>query len=226
MRRVSHEVKDDGTPDLHTRYAARVIVPTTGPVTTGVFVATGAFDCGKTTTLEWLREHHGARIHAEAHRSVLARLGERTAGHPPGQAFAQILDPEHLCPMCRPWAFAQLVLDEQRNIELCAQPGDLLERGFVDPIEMLLRRTDAPDDAPRPAWQPIASYLRVLSFDVMPQLQRARWGATAAQRTEHARAINLRLDHMYRAAGCEVVHIEAGSVEARAAQVLACMRGA
>jgi hypothetical protein len=114
---------------------------------TAVFVATGAFDCGKTTTLEWLREHHGVRIHAEAHRSALAKLGERTAGHPPGQPFSPINDPEHSCPMCRPWAFARLVLDEQRNIELAAQPGDLLERGFLDPIEMLLRRTDAPDDA-------------------------------------------------------------------------------
>jgi predicted ATPase len=200
---------------LRTRYAGCVI---------GVFVATGAFDCGKTTTLEWLRQHHGVRIHAEAHLSVLAQLGERTAGHPPGRSFSQITDPDHFCPMCRPREFAQLVLDEQRNIELAAQPGDLLERGFVDPIEMLLRRTDAPDDAQRPAWRPISRYLRVLSFDVMPQLQRPRWGKTAAERAEQARAINLRLDRLYRAAGCEVVHIEAGSVEARAAQVLASMR--
>jgi predicted ATPase len=191
---------------------------------TGVFVATGAFDCGKSTTLEWLREHHGVRIHAEAHLSVLARLGERTAGHPPGQPFSSILDPEHLCPMCRAWAFAQLVLDEQRSIEASAQPGDLLERGFVDPIEMLLRRTDAPDDAPQPAWHPIVSYSRVFSFDVMPQLQTSRWGQTAEQRAEQARAINQRLDRMYRAAGYEVVHIQAGSVEARGAQVLALMR--
>lgn len=211
--------------DLRTRYPGRVIAPTPGPATTGVFVATGAFDCGKTTTLEWLREHHGVRIHAEAHVVVLARLGARTAGHPPGQPFSPISDPDHLCPMCRPWEFAQLVLDEQRRIELSVQVGDLLERGFVDPIEMLLRRTGAPDDAPRPDWQPVARYLRVLSFDVMPQLQRPRWSSSAMQRAEQARAINERLDRMYRAAGFEVVHIEAGSVEARAAQVLAIMRG-
>jgi hypothetical protein len=64
-----------------------------------VFVATGAFDCGKTTTLERLREHHGVRIHAEAHLGVLARLGERTAGHPPGQPFSPITSPDHFCPM-------------------------------------------------------------------------------------------------------------------------------
>jgi predicted ATPase len=190
----------------------------------GVFVATGAFDCGKTTTLEWLREHHGVRIHTEAHLLALARLGARTGGHPPEGEFRVIDDPEHSCPMCRPWEFAELVLDEQRNIELAAQPGDLLERGFVDPIEMLLRRTGAADDAPRPSWTPIARYVRVLSFDVMPQLQSPRWGKSAAERTRDAIAINERLDRMYRAAGCEVVHIEAGSVEARAAQVLAYMR--
>lgn len=215
----------DRAPDLPSRYADRVIAPTTGPVTTGVFVATGAFDCGKSTTLAWLREHHGVRIHAEAHLRVLAQLGGRTAGHPPGQPFSPINDPDHLCPMCRPWEFAQLVLDEQRSIELTAQPGDLLERGFVDPIEMLLRRMGAEDDAPHPVWRPITRYLRVLSFDVMPQLQRPRWGSTATQRAEHARAINERLDRMYRAAGFEVVHIDAGSVEARAAQVLELMRG-
>jgi predicted ATPase len=201
-----------------------VIAPTIEPVMPSVFVATGAFDCGKTTTLEWLREHHGVRIHAEAHLRVLAQLSERTAGHPPGEPFSQITDPDHFCPMCRPWEFAQLVLDEQRNIELAAQPGDLLERGFLDPIEMLLRRTGAPDDAPRPDWRPISRYVRVLSFDVMPQLQRPRWGNSAMLRAEQAMAINSRLDRLYRAAGFEVVHIEAGSVEARAAQVLAFMR--
>jgi predicted ATPase len=185
-----------------------------------VFVATGAFDCGKTTTLEWLREHHGVRIHAEAHLVVLARLGGQTAGHPPGQPFSPITDRDHLCPMCRPWEFAELVLDEQRSIELAAQPGDLLERGFVDPIEMLLRRTGAPE---QPSWRPIARYVRVLSFDVMPQLQAPRWGKSAEQRTLDAIAINERLDHMYRAAGFEVVRVEPGSVQARAAQVLAYM---
>lgn len=190
-----------------------------------VFVATGAYACGKTTTLEWLREHHGVGIHEEAHKLALVRLGARTAGHPPDAEFRLIDSPEHLCPMCRPWDFATLVLGEQRNIELAARSGDLLERGHLDPIEMLLRRTGAPDDAPRPDWRPIATYVKVLSFDVMPQLQAPRWGKSAEQRTREAIAINERLDRMYRAHGYEVVRIEPGSVEARAAQVLAHMRG-
>ncbi len=83
----------------------------------------------------------------------------------------------------------------------------------------------AGDDGPRPDWRPIAAYVKVLSFDVMPELQSVRWGKSAEQRTREAIAINDRLDRMYRAAGFEVVHIEAGSVEARAAQVLAHLRG-
>ncbi len=85
-----------------------------------VTVVTGAFDCGKTTTLEWLREHAGARIHGEAHLRALALLGERTRGHPPDRPFSPISDPAHVCPLCRPWAFAELVLAEQRAIELAA----------------------------------------------------------------------------------------------------------
>jgi hypothetical protein len=233
-----------------------------------VSIATGAFDCGKTTTLEWLRAHHGLRIHAEAHLQALAALGPRCEGHPPNASFTRIEDPAHLCPMCRPWAFAELVLDEQRSIERAAEPGDLLERGYLDPIEMLLRNTDAADDAPRPDcfhargnrpysafglragslrvpqadcfhargnrpysafglragslcvprpdWTPITRYARVFLFEVMPQLQRPRWGKGIAQRTHEAVAINRRLERLYRNAGYEVIHVAPASVEARA----------
>lgn len=191
-----------------------------------LFVATGAFDCGKTTTLTWLRDRHGLRIHAEAHLRALARLGARTAGHPPGQGFTRIADDGHFCPMCRPWDFAELVLAEQRAIETAAQPGDLIERGYLDPIEMLLRNTGAPDDAPRPGWIPVSHYAVVMCFEVMPELQSPRWGRDAKTRAEQAWNINERLIRLYRAAGHEVVIIEAGSVEARAAQVLAWLRDA
>jgi predicted ATPase len=191
-----------------------------------VAIVTGAFDCGKTTTLEWLRDHHGVRIHSEAHLRALALLGERTAGHPPDQGFVRIDDPAHFCPMCHPWEFAELVLAEQREIEIVARDGDVLERGYLDPIEMFLRNTRASDDAPRPSWTPVARYRRVILFEVMPELQRPRWGKPAAQRVAEAVAINERLARHYRAAGFEVVAIPPGTVEYRAALLLAELRKA
>lgn len=184
-------------------------------------VVTGAFDCGKTTTLEWLRDHHGLRIHGEAHLRALALLGQRTAGHPPDQGFSRIDDPAHFCPMCRPWAFAELVLAEQRAIELAARDGDVLERGYLDPIEMLLRNTGASD---HPSWTPVARYRRVIVFEVMPELQRPRWGKPAAQRVAEARLINQRLTQLYRAAGFDLRTIPPGPVEQRAELLLAAMR--
>lgn len=186
-------------------------------------VVTGAFDCGKTTTLEWLRDHHGLRIHTEAHLRALASLGDRTRGHPPDRGFSRIDDPAHICPMCRPWEFAELVLAEQRAIEEGAQSRDLLERGHLDPIEMLLRTTGANDTAPRPSWTPVARYRRVILFEVMPELQRPRWGKPATQRVAEATAINKRLARLYQAAGHELVTIPPGSVEQRAALVLALL---
>jgi predicted ATPase len=185
-----------------------------------VIVVTGAFDCGKTTTLEWLRDHHGVRIHGEAHLRALALLGERTAGHPPDRGFARIDDPHHFCPMCRPWEFAELVLAEQRAIELAAGDGDVLERGYLDPIEMLLR--NAPGSS-RPSWTPVAHYRRVMVFEVMPELQRPRWGKSAAQRVAEAVAINERLARLYRQAGHELRVISPGTVEQRAKQLLAAV---
>jgi predicted ATPase len=189
-----------------------------------VYIASGAFDCGKTTTLEWLRTNHRINIHAEAHLLALASLGTRSAGHPPDASFTPIDDPAHLCPMCRPWAFAELVLEQQREIERAAGPGHLLERGYLDPIEMLLRNTNAADDAPRPAWTPITRYARVFLFEVMPQLQRPRWGKDTAQRTAEAVAINRRLERLYRDAGFDVIRIPPASVEARANALLATIQ--
>jgi predicted ATPase len=190
---------------------------------TPVVVVTGAFDCGKTTTLAWLRDHHGLRIHDEAHLRALAGLGDRTAGHPPDRGFEAIDDPAHFCPMCRPWEFAELVLAQQRAIELAARPGDILERGDLDPIEMLLRNTNAPDDAPRPSWSPVARYRRVILFEVMPELQRPRWGKSAARRVAEALAINERLARLYRAAGHELISIPPGTVRQRAQSLLAAL---
>ncbi len=189
---------------------------------TPVVVVTGAFDCGKTTTLEWLREHHGVRIHSEAHLRALDLLGERKLGHPPGQGFSRIADPDHFCPMCRPVEFAELVLDEQRAIERAAEPGDILERGYLDPIEMLLR--NAGDDAQIPAWTAIARYTQVFLFAVMPELQRPRWGKPPAQRIAEAVAINERLAQLYRAAGYELIEIPPGPVGERGERLLEHLR--
>ena len=118
-----------------------------------LIVATGAFDCGKTTTLEWLREHHGLRIHTEAHRLVLRRIATRSGGHPPERGFTRIEDPDHFCPMCRPLEFCELVLAEQRALEQRAREGDLLERGYLDPLEMF-DRTRRPGQL-APSWDPV-----------------------------------------------------------------------
>ena len=182
-----------------------------------VFVFTGAYDCGKSTTLAWLREHHGRRIHTEAHRLVLRAIAGRSHGHPPDRGFTPVTDPDHFCPMCQPRAFAELVLAEQRRLEAQAQTGDLLERGYLDPIEML-GRTDL--HAPRPAWTPVARYRRVFSFAVMPELQRPRWGKSRATRIAEARAINLRLEGLYRDAGFEVIEVGPGTVAERGTRVL------
>ncbi|MCA9684591.1 MAG: ATP-binding protein [Myxococcales bacterium] len=188
-----------------------------------VIVATGAFDCGKTTTLEWLRDHHGKRIHDEAHLRALARLGDRTAGHPAGQGFFRIDAPDHICPMCRPWDFAAMVLAEQEAIEESARAWDILERGSIDPIEMYLRNSDLDDLAPRPPSMPIADYRLILLFDVMPALQRPRWGKSVDVRVREARAINRRLLRLYERGGYDVVRIRPGTVEERAAAVLAAI---
>lgn len=185
---------------------------------TPVVVVTGAFDCGKTTTLEWLRDHHGLRIHGEAHSTALACLGDRKLGHPAGEGFTRIEDPEHFCPMCRPLEFAELVLAEQAAIERIAEAGDILERGWIDPIEMLLRNTG--HDARRPAWIDVARYVRVIVFEVMPELQRPRWGKSAAVRVQEALAINTRLMTLYRDAGHVPITIPPGTVEARGRRVL------
>lgn len=184
-----------------------------------LIIATGAFDCGKTTTLEWLREHHGLRIHTEAHRMVLRRIAGRSGGHPPERGFTRIEDPAHFCPMCRPLEFCQLVLAEQRAIELRAREGDLLERGYLDPLEMF-DRTRRPEQR-APGWTPVARYRLVLLFEVMEQLQRARWGKSVATRIAEAKMINERLTQHYLDAGFPLLRVPPGSVAERGAQVLA-----
>ena len=194
-----------------------------------VFVATGAFSVGKSTTLRWLQEHRGAAVHAEAHPQVVASLGERSKGHPPDRPFRRIEDPAHFCPLCRPREFCDRVIALQRAIERNASPGDLLERGIFDPIEFYLRHTGAPASALDPGgagsrsideqWRPVADYSRILLFEVVPEVQRPKWGKSAEERIAEAHAVEARLERIYSARGYDVVRIPPGNVAERAERI-------
>ncbi|XYH98807.1 ATP-binding protein [Sorangium sp. So ce1128] len=181
-----------------------------------LFVATGAYACGKTTTLRHLASTRGHRVHGEAHRRVLDELGARTHGHPPDEPFRRIDAPEHVCPMCRKREFAARVLETQRAIEAEAQSGDWLERGYLDPVEYYLR-TSGEVEYPWPPGEPaFERYALVFLFAVMPELQAPRWGRSSEERAAEAERINQRLGALYRAAGFEVVDVGPGTVEERA----------
>lgn len=181
-----------------------------------VIVATGAFDCGKSTTLAYLRDHHGHRVHEEAHVQVLAAIRSRTVGHAPDAELRYIDDPSHLCPVCRPAEFAALVLERQLAIEASARDGDILERGVFDPIQYA--RFHPRDGHPLPvAVQPHADYTRVLLFEVMPELQRPRWGKSHEQRIAEARTVNEQLATAYEKGGYDVTSVPPGTVAERAA---------
>ena len=196
-----------------------------------VFIATGAYSVGKTTTLRWLSEHRGVTVHAEAHPQAVAALGERSLGHPPGQPFSRIDDPAHFCPACHPRAFCDQVVALQHRIEAAASPWDLLERGVYDPVEFCLRLGGAPASAIEdeacldPAWRPLRPYARVFLFEVMPELQQPKWGRTADARVAEALMIEGRLERIYATRGYDIVRIAPGRVEERAARVLDVIAG-
>ncbi|WP_438017844.1 ATP-binding protein [Sorangium sp. So ce315] len=187
------------------------------PLFKRLFVATGAYSCGKTTTLRHLASTRGHRVHGEAHRRVLDELGARTHGHPPDAPFRPIDAPEHVCPLCRKREFAARVLETQKTIEAEARSGDWLERGYLDPVEYYLR-TSGEQEYPWPPGEPaFERYALVFLFAVMPELQAPRWGRSREERAAEAERINRRLGAMYRAAGFEVVDVAPGTVEERAA---------
>jgi predicted ATPase len=193
-------------------------------MTRGLYVVTGAYSCGKTTTMKYLAATHGYGIHSEAHQSVLDELGERTRGHPPGQPFQPVNEPDHFCPMCRPLEFAELVLMKQSAIEAGAADGDLLERGYLDPIEYYLRNTGATAYPWGPNPPRFAHYRLVFIFAVLPEVQMPRWGKTREQRIAEAKRINERLLGLYRDAGFRCHIIEPGTVEERADAIMSLMK--
>lgn len=188
-----------------------------------LYAAVGAFGCGKTTTLAWLARHHGVGIHAEAHNAVIAELGSRTLGHPEDAPWARIDDPSHLCGICTPVAFGQRVLERQFAIEQSASEGDFVDHGWLDAIDYVAQRAGAAALAQLrvPVFAP---YRRVFLFEVMPELQRERWGRSRERRVEEARAANRRLEALYRGHGLDVVSVQSGTVEERAERVLARLR--
>lgn len=190
----------------------------------GLFAAVGAFDCGKTTTLGYLAEHYGYRVHDEAHNDVLAVLGDRMAGHPPDQGFARVDHPEHFCPMCQPVAFCDLVLARQAEIERRAAPGDFVDHGWLDAVEYCCRNAGIDALPPNPARPAFARYRLVFLFAVMPELQRPRWGKDRAQRATEAELANRRIAALYHQQGMTVHEVPPGTVAARAAHIHALVQ--
>jgi len=182
----------------------------------GLIAAVGARGCGKTTTLAHLAAHHGHRVHDEAHNQVLAELGPRAAGHPEHAPYARVDHPAHFCPMCHPIEFCARVLARQYEIESQARPGDIVDHGWLDAVEYTCRRMGLarlPEYVPVPPFEP---YAHVFLFEVMPELQRPRWGLTADQRTDEARDMNAGIAALYEQQGMVVKRVPPGTVCERA----------
>ncbi|MEW5818717.1 MAG: ATP-binding protein [Cyanobacteriota bacterium] len=185
-----------------------------------IFIATGAYDCGKTTTLKYLRANYGVKIHKEAHLIVLEKLGNKINGHAPDKPFEKILANDHFCPMCNPLEFAEMVLEEQLTTEKLASNGDFIERGYIDPLEYYLRNSNQPEWTGKYSKRNFLNYSKVFLFNVIAATQVPRWGKTAEIRIKEAHHINERLHKMYSNAGFDICTIPDDSVENRAKMIL------
>lgn len=191
-----------------------------------LYVVTGASGVGKTTTLRWLRDHDGIRFHGEAHTGMVRSLGARAHGHPPDAPFRRIDDPGHFCPLCRGREFREMVVAAQKALEAGAATGDFVDRGILDPIEFFLRHSGAPDAAiPDGDWQPVGRYRTIFLFEVMPELQRPKWGRSAEERIAEALMIEQRLARIYASRGHDVVRVPPGDVAWRASFVASSVAG-
>ena len=181
-----------------------------------VFIVTGASGCGKTTTLEFLRSAWGYRFHHEAHLQVIADLGKKAEGHPLTSRFKRIEEEGHFCPMCNPMGFANLVLKKQLEIESEVEDGDLIERGYVDAMEYCRRNSRREGCEFKYGKEAFSLYAEVFLMDVVPAVQKAKWGKSKEERIREGYAINQRLKESYEQEGFPVFVVPPGSVEERA----------
>lgn len=182
-----------------------------------LYVATGAYDCGKTATLEHLKDFYGYKISMEAPATVIEELGSKALGHSADRPITKICSESHLCPVCKPRKFTKLVLKKQKEIEAMAAEGSFIERGYIDAAEFFLR-ISGKKELPF-AYKPEVEYAHVFLFDVMPSLQVPKWGKSLEERLEEAKEINKTLFGMYSNKGYDIFVVPAGSVQERAKTV-------
>ncbi len=180
-----------------------------------LYVVTGAYDCGKTATLEFLRDFYGYNIQKEAASSVLDELGSKKLGHNLNETLKKIHKKGHVCPACTPLKFAKLALKKQKELEKLASEDSFLERGYVDIIEFYTRHKKTKSLK----HGKFVDYAHVFLLDVMPSLQEPKWGKTKQERTEDAKEINKRLLNMYKNEGFDVHTIPVGSIKERAEMI-------
>lgn len=178
-------------------------------------IITGAFDCGKTTVINRLREL-GFKTHVEAPKLVMQKIGDRTKGHDMNRPLEPVLAKDHFCPVCNPVEFTKMCLDVQYSIENEAtNQVNIYERGFVDIMEFYTRITGKD-------WEDFtkSEYDNIFLLDVLTDTQVSKWGKTKEERTAEAIEINKRVEKMYTELGYTIIKVPVNSVEKRVEFIL------
>jgi Predicted ATPase len=178
-------------------------------------IITGAFDCGKTTVINRLREL-GFKTHVESPKLVMNKIGDRTKGHDMNRPLEPVLAKDHFCPVCNPDEFTKMCLDVQYSIEKEAVSSvNIFERGFVDIMEFYTRMTGR-------LWTDFtkSEYDKIFLLDVMTDTQVSKWGKTKEERTAEAMDINKSVERMYTELGYRIIKVPVNSVEKRVKFIL------
>lgn len=181
-----------------------------------LYVATGAYDSGKTSTLEFLNTYYNFNVHQEAPKLVLDALKEKKLGHQLEVPFERIYSSDHFCPLCNLLEFTNLALEKQKEIENKALKGDFVERGYIDIIEFFLRNSQVKELPNDLRLEYLGNYQYVFLFEVMPEIQVSKWGKTRNERIEEAKRINESLFNMYIKEGYDTYLIPPDSINNRA----------